>query len=37
MNIFRFFGDMLHLASILLLAWKLHKSKSCIGMSTWTF
>jgi ER lumen protein retaining receptor len=32
MNIFRFFGDMLHLASIILLAWKLNKSKSCVGM-----
>lgn len=33
MNIFRLAGDMLHLASILLLLWKLHKSKSCVGVS----
>ncbi|CAD7962630.1 unnamed protein product [Amoebophrya sp. A25] len=33
MNIFRFFGDMLHLASILLLLWKINKNKSCVGVS----
>lgn len=33
MNIFRFSGDMLHLTSIMLLLWKLHKSKSCVGVS----
>lgn len=33
MNIFRFCGDMLHLASILLLLWKIHKNKSCVGVS----
>jgi len=33
MNMFRFAGDMLHLASILLLLWKIHKNKSCIGVS----
>jgi len=33
MNIFRLCGDMLHLASILLLLFKLHKSKSCVGVS----
>jgi len=33
MNLFRFCGDMLHLSSILLLLWKIHKNKSCIGVS----
>mmetsp|Transcript_58635 Transcript_58635/g.183891 ORF Transcript_58635/g.183891 Transcript_58635/m.183891 type:complete len:218 (+) Transcript_58635:87-740(+) len=33
MNIFRFSGDMLHLTSIMLLLWKLHKSKDCRGVS----
>jgi len=33
MNIFRLTGDMLHLASIMLLVLKLHKSKSCVGVS----
>mmetsp|Transcript_14366 Transcript_14366/g.50432 ORF Transcript_14366/g.50432 Transcript_14366/m.50432 type:complete len:218 (-) Transcript_14366:80-733(-) len=33
MNLFRLAGDMLHLASILLLVIKLHKSKSCVGVS----
>jgi len=33
MNIFRLCGDMLHLASIILLLFKLHKSKSCVGVS----
>eukprot|EP00933_Yihiella_yeosuensis_P045226 TRINITY_DN40566_c0_g1_i1.p1 TRINITY_DN40566_c0_g1~~TRINITY_DN40566_c0_g1_i1.p1 ORF type:complete len:219 (-),score=21.22 TRINITY_DN40566_c0_g1_i1:161-817(-) len=33
MNIFRLCGDMLHLASILLLVFKLHRSKSCVGVS----
>lgn len=33
MNIFRFCGDMLHLSSILLLLWKIHKNKSCVGVS----
>ncbi|CAD7932142.1 unnamed protein product [Amoebophrya sp. A120] len=33
MNLFRFCGDMLHLASILLLLWKIHKNKSCVGVS----
>lgn len=33
MNIFRFCGDMLHLASILFLIWKLRKSKNCVGIS----
>jgi len=33
MNIFRLCGDMLHLTSILLLLFKLHKSKSCVGVS----
>eukprot|EP00435_Cladocopium_sp_Y103_P027306 s766_g6.t1 len=33
MNIFRLAGDMLHLTSIMLLLWKLHKSKSCVGVS----
>ena len=33
MNIFRFCGDMLHLSSILLLLWKIHKAKSCVGVS----
>eukprot|EP00397_Hematodinium_sp_SG-2012_P020022 GEMP01020604.1.p1 GENE.GEMP01020604.1~~GEMP01020604.1.p1 ORF type:complete len:218 (+),score=15.74 GEMP01020604.1:226-879(+) len=34
MNLFRFAGDMLHLSSILLLLFKLHKSKSCVGVSS---
>mmetsp|Transcript_65464 Transcript_65464/g.142766 ORF Transcript_65464/g.142766 Transcript_65464/m.142766 type:complete len:218 (-) Transcript_65464:280-933(-) len=33
MNIFRFCGDMLHLTSIMLLLFKLTKSKSCAGVS----
>lgn len=33
MNIFRLFGDMLHLTSIMLLLWKLHRSKNCAGIS----
>eukprot|EP01067_Filipodium_phascolosomae_P006470 Filipodium_phascolosomae@DN472_c0_g1_i1.p1 len=33
MNIFRLAGDMLHMLSILLLLFKLNKSKSCIGIS----
>eukprot|EP00927_Polykrikos_kofoidii_P034622 TRINITY_DN2933_c0_g1_i1.p1 TRINITY_DN2933_c0_g1~~TRINITY_DN2933_c0_g1_i1.p1 ORF type:complete len:218 (-),score=30.98 TRINITY_DN2933_c0_g1_i1:533-1186(-) len=33
MNIFRLCGDMLHLASMMLLVFKLHKSKSCVGVS----
>jgi len=33
MNIFRFAGDMLHLTSIMLLLFKLHRSKSCTGVS----
>jgi len=33
MNIFRFCGDMLHLTSMMLLVFKLHRSKSCIGVS----
>lgn len=33
MNIFRLSGDMLHLTSIMLLLWKLHKCKSCVGVS----
>mmetsp|Transcript_80683 Transcript_80683/g.211810 ORF Transcript_80683/g.211810 Transcript_80683/m.211810 type:complete len:218 (-) Transcript_80683:62-715(-) len=33
MNLFRLSGDMLHLTSIMLLLWKLHKSKSCVGVS----
>eukprot|EP00916_Digyalum_oweni_P011033 GHVL01018356.1.p1 GENE.GHVL01018356.1~~GHVL01018356.1.p1 ORF type:complete len:218 (+),score=-1.66 GHVL01018356.1:137-790(+) len=33
MNFFRLCGDMLHFTSILLLLFKLQKSKSCIGIS----
>mmetsp|Transcript_33908 Transcript_33908/g.53939 ORF Transcript_33908/g.53939 Transcript_33908/m.53939 type:complete len:220 (+) Transcript_33908:46-705(+) len=33
MNIFRLCGDMLHLLSIMLLVFKLHKSKNCAGIS----
>jgi len=33
MNIFRFFGDLSHLASILILLQKIHKSRSCHGLS----
>mmetsp|Transcript_68383 Transcript_68383/g.178023 ORF Transcript_68383/g.178023 Transcript_68383/m.178023 type:complete len:221 (-) Transcript_68383:283-945(-) len=33
MNIFRLSGDMLHLTSIMLLVFKLHRSKSCVGVS----
>ncbi|CEM34761.1 unnamed protein product [Vitrella brassicaformis CCMP3155] len=32
-NTFRFAGDMLHLFSIVLLIWKLMKSKNCVGVS----
>eukprot|EP00921_Rhytidocystis_pertsovi_P004421 GHVQ01007685.1.p1 GENE.GHVQ01007685.1~~GHVQ01007685.1.p1 ORF type:complete len:224 (-),score=16.37 GHVQ01007685.1:85-756(-) len=34
MNAFRFCGDMLHVASILCLLWKLRKSKNCVGISS---
>jgi len=33
MNIFRLCGDMLHLVSIMLLIFKLQRSKSCVGVS----
>mmetsp|Transcript_123968 Transcript_123968/g.246842 ORF Transcript_123968/g.246842 Transcript_123968/m.246842 type:complete len:225 (+) Transcript_123968:87-761(+) len=33
MNIFRFCGDMLHVTSIMLLLYKLHKNKNCAGIS----
>eukprot|EP01066_Platyproteum_vivax_P004393 Platyproteum_vivax@DN1563_c0_g1_i1.p1 len=33
MNIFRLCGDMIHMISIILLLFKLNKSKSCIGIS----
>merc|ERR1712061_838367 len=33
MNLFRLCGDMLHLSSIMLLLFKLQKSKSCVGVS----
>ena len=33
MNVFRLIGDLLHILSLLLLLWKLKKSKSCIGVS----
>mmetsp|Transcript_140939 Transcript_140939/g.351423 ORF Transcript_140939/g.351423 Transcript_140939/m.351423 type:complete len:221 (+) Transcript_140939:129-791(+) len=33
MNIFRLCGDMLHVTSIMLLLYKLHKNKSCAGVS----
>jgi len=33
MNIFRLLGDMLHLTSIMMLLFKLHKSKNCTGVS----
>eukprot|EP00929_Paragymnodinium_shiwhaense_P004954 TRINITY_DN106275_c0_g1_i1.p1 TRINITY_DN106275_c0_g1~~TRINITY_DN106275_c0_g1_i1.p1 ORF type:complete len:219 (+),score=38.49 TRINITY_DN106275_c0_g1_i1:162-818(+) len=33
MNIFRLCGDMLHVGSLLLLLHKLHKNKSCTGVS----
>mmetsp|Transcript_30877 Transcript_30877/g.78068 ORF Transcript_30877/g.78068 Transcript_30877/m.78068 type:complete len:218 (+) Transcript_30877:105-758(+) len=33
MNIFRLCGDMLHLVSIMLLTFKLQRSKSCVGVS----
>eukprot|EP00745_Piridium_sociabile_P035811 TRINITY_DN63113_c0_g1_i1.p1 TRINITY_DN63113_c0_g1~~TRINITY_DN63113_c0_g1_i1.p1 ORF type:complete len:206 (-),score=16.87 TRINITY_DN63113_c0_g1_i1:156-773(-) len=33
MNLFRFTGDMLHFFSILLLTWKIRKSKNCAGIS----
>merc|ERR1712194_1005088 len=32
-SFFRLCGDMLHLASILLLLWKIHRNKSCVGVS----
>ena len=31
MNIFRFVADMLHLAAICLLMYRIHKSRNCIG------
>ena len=33
MTLFRFAGDMLHLASIMLLLWKINRNKSCVGVS----
>eukprot|EP00927_Polykrikos_kofoidii_P077858 TRINITY_DN74762_c0_g1_i1.p1 TRINITY_DN74762_c0_g1~~TRINITY_DN74762_c0_g1_i1.p1 ORF type:complete len:218 (-),score=39.32 TRINITY_DN74762_c0_g1_i1:134-787(-) len=33
MNIFRLSGDMLHLMSMMLLVFKMHRSKSCVGVS----
>mmetsp|Transcript_14900 Transcript_14900/g.24363 ORF Transcript_14900/g.24363 Transcript_14900/m.24363 type:complete len:220 (-) Transcript_14900:116-775(-) len=33
MNLFRLCGDMLHVSSIMILLHKLHKNKSCIGIS----
>ncbi len=33
MNIFQLCGDMLHVTSIMLLLYKLHKNKNCIGIS----
>ena len=33
MNIFRLVGDVLHLLSILILIYKIHKSRSCAGVS----
>ena len=34
MNIFRFIADMLHLAAILLLLYRIKKARNCIGKST---
>ena len=34
MNIFRFIADMLHLAAILLLLYRIRKVRNCIGKST---
>mmetsp|Transcript_18677 Transcript_18677/g.58661 ORF Transcript_18677/g.58661 Transcript_18677/m.58661 type:complete len:266 (+) Transcript_18677:65-862(+) len=33
MNIFRLCGDMLHVLSIMLLLYKLHRNKNCVGVS----
>ena len=33
MNLFRLCSDMLHLVSTMLLIFKLHRSKSCVGVS----
>ena len=33
MNIFRFIADMLHLGAILLLLYRIKKSRNCIGKS----
>ena len=33
MNIFRFIADMLHLLAILLLIYRIRKSRNCIGKS----
>mmetsp|Transcript_59442 Transcript_59442/g.133976 ORF Transcript_59442/g.133976 Transcript_59442/m.133976 type:complete len:219 (-) Transcript_59442:131-787(-) len=33
MNVFRLCGDMLHVLSIMLLLYKLHKNKNCLGVS----
>ena len=34
MNLFRFIADMLHLAAILLLLYRIRKVRNCIGKST---
>ena len=33
MNFFRYVGDFVHLASILLLLWKMRQNKNCVGLS----
>ena len=33
MNIFRFIADMLHLSAILILLYRIRKSRNCIGLS----
>jgi ER lumen protein retaining receptor len=33
MSFFRYLGDIVHLASLLILIWKIRESKSCVGLS----
>ena len=37
MNIFRFIADMLHLSAILILLYRIKKSRNCIGKSPFTY
>ena len=37
MNIFRFIADMLHLAAIIILLYRIKKNRNCIGMASIPF